>query len=59
MRKTVKMAIFTRKLSSDEAFQVFEDELPHTHFQFIWGKIRYKGYGFMIPHNGRNKRIGS
>lgn len=47
----VKTAIVTRKLSSDEGFQVFEDELPHTHFQFVWGKISYKGYKFTITHN--------
>lgn len=42
--------IFTRKLSHDEGFQVFKDELSHTHFQFIWGKISYKGNKAMITH---------
>lgn len=48
--KTVRMMIFTRKLSPDEGFQVFKDELSHTHFQFIWGKISYKGNKATITH---------
>lgn len=50
MRQTVRMMTVTRKLSPDEGFQVFKDELSHTHFQFIWGKISYKGNKAMITH---------
>lgn len=53
---TVKTAIVTRKLSSDEGFQVFEDELPHTHLQLIRGKIGYKGHKFTITHKEAKTR---